>query len=154
MHFSKGRALLTGAFVSLFGTCAIAQDNVIGYVKTASASASVLSNGQLVPATPGMALQVGQVLKTGSPGSMGVTLKDNTTLSIGPNTELAIDDYLFAPSKGDLGLAAKLSKGSLYYISGAIAKLKPESVNIKTPTGMIGVRGTQFLAKVDPQDKE
>jgi len=35
-----------------------------------------------------------------------------------------------------------------------IAKLKPESVTIKTPTGMIGVRGTQFLAKVDPQDLE
>jgi hypothetical protein len=132
----------------------MAQDKVIGFIKTVDANASILVNGLIVAAKPGMALQIGQVLKTGSPGAMGVIFKDNTTMSIGPDTELIIDEYLFVPSKDDLRLAAKLSKGSLYYASGVIAKLKPESITIKTPTGMIGVRGTQFLAKVDPQDLE
>ena len=133
---------------------AIAQEGVIGYVKTVAAQASVVSAGQTTPAKPGLALHLGDVLKTGVSASMGVIFKDSTTMSMGPDTELVVDEYLFAPEKGDLKLGAKLSKGSLYYISGVIAKLKPESVSIKTPTGMIGVRGTQFLAKVDPQDVE
>jgi hypothetical protein len=145
------------ALVSLAGLClasAQAQDNVIGYIKTVEANASIVTAGQAEPAKPGMPLLMGQVLKTGKPGSMGVTFKDNTSMSIGPETELVVNEYLYAPGKGDLKLGASLTRGSLYYISGVIAKLKPESVSIKTPTGLIGVRGTQFVAKVDPEDKE
>ena len=44
-----------------------------------------------------------------------------------------------------------MSKGTLNVVSGVIAKLKPESVSVKTPTGEIGVRGTTYLIKVEPQ---
>ncbi len=132
----------------------MAQDNVIGFVKTVDASASVVTAGQVVAAQPGMALYVGQVLKTGKPGSMGVLLKDNTSLSVGPDTEIVLDEYLYAPGEGQLKLTLNFIKGSLQYVSGIIAKLKPEAISIKTPTGMIGVRGTQFLAKVEPGKKE
>ncbi len=60
-----------------------------------------------------------------------------------------MDDYLYSPSKGDLKLSASMSKGTLQYVSGIIAKLRPEAVTVKTPTGNIGVRGTRFLVKVD-----
>lgn len=145
--------LLAGALC--FTACsAMAQDSVIGYVKTTQANASLVMGSEQVPAEPGMPLLRGHVLKTGNPGSMGVTLKDNTQLSIGPDTELALDNYAYAPGKGDLKLNLNIFKGSLYYVSGVIARLKPEGVSIKTPTGLIGVRGTRFLAKVDPQDQE
>jgi hypothetical protein len=48
-----------------------------------------------------------------------------------------------------LKLSTRLSRGSLNYVSGVIAKLKPTAVTVKTPTGIIGVRGTQFVAKVE-----
>ncbi len=82
-------------------------------------------------------------------GSMGVTFRDNTLMSFGPDTEMTVDEYLFAPNEGKLKLGARLDRGSLNYVSGVIAKLKPDAVNVKTPTGTIGVRGTQFLVKVD-----
>ena len=59
MRKFRGSAFLIGTALSLSAACALAQDKVIGYVKTVNANASVLLNGQLVPATPGMALQVG-----------------------------------------------------------------------------------------------
>lgn len=149
------KTLLVSTALALSGAQAGAQNQeVIGYIKTVDANASVVLGGQTTPAKPGMALQRGMLLKTGTPGGMGVIFKDSTTLSIGPDTELWVDEYVFAPGKGELKLGASLAKGSLYYISGVIAKLKPESVTVKTPTGMIGVRGTQFLAKVDPKDTE
>ena len=70
-------------------------------------------------------------------------------MSFGPDTELTVDEYLYAPAQGQLQLTTKLARGSLNYVSGVIAKLKPEAVQVKTPTGIIGVRGTQFVARVE-----
>jgi len=127
----------------------LAQDAVIGYVKTAQDDANLVFGGKTVKAQPGMPVQVGHVLKTGKPGSLGVTFRDNTMVSIGPDTEMVVDEYLYAPSNGELKLAATLVKGTLQYISGVIAKLKPEAVTVKTPVGIIGVRGTRYVAMVE-----
>ena len=132
---------------------ALADDATIGYVKTVQGDATVTSAGKTSKAVPGSALLTGDTLRTAKNGSMGVTFKDNTVMSFGPDTELTIDEYLYAPSKGDLKLSASMSKGTLQYVSGIIAKLKPESVTVKTPTGNIGVRGTRFLVKVDEEKK-
>ena len=70
-------------------------------------------------------------------------------MSFGPDTELSVDEYLYAPAQGKLKLGTKLAKGSMNYVSGVIAKLQPDAVSVKTPTGTIGVRGTQFVVLVE-----
>lgn len=80
---------------------------------------------------------------------MGITFKDETVMSFGPETELTVDEYLYNPSQNKLKLGSKLTKGSLNYVSGVIAKLQPSAVTVTTPTGTIGVRGTQFAVKVE-----
>lgn len=127
----------------------LAQDAVIGYVKTAQDEASLVVDGKPVKAQPGMPVQIGNVLKTGKQGSLGVTFRDNTMMSIGPDTELVVDEYLYAPGKGELKLVATMVKGTLQYISGVIARLRPEAVTVKTPVGIIGVRGTRYVAMVE-----
>jgi hypothetical protein len=122
----------------------------IGFVKTVSGDAMVLDAGKPVRAVAGTPVRLGSVLRTGKAGSMGVTFKDNTVMSFGPDTEVTVDEYLYAPGKGDLKLGTSMTRGSLQMVSGVIAKLKPDAVNVKTPTGTIGVRGTHFLVKVEP----
>ena len=147
----KTNLIVLAIMACLSSQMAPAQDNVIGFVKIAQGQASVLTAGNLVKAQPGTPLHLGSVLKTGSDGSLGVTFKDNTMMSFGPDTELTVEEYLYAPADGDLKLVASLVKGTLHYISGVIAKLKPEAVSVKTPTGIIGVRGTRFLVKAEAQ---
>lgn len=130
-------------------SAALAQDSVIGYVKTVQPDATMVVGGKSIKALPGMPVQTGYVLKTGPQGSMGVTFRDNTIMSFGPDTELVVDEYLYAPGKGDLKLGASMARGSLQYISGVIARLKPEAVTLKTPVGIIGVRGTRYVALVE-----
>lgn len=130
---------------------ASAQNDVIGFVKTAQGEASVVTAGAIVKAQPGTPFHLGSLLKTGKEGSLGVTFKDNTIMSFGPDTEVTVDEYLYAPAQGKLKLVASLVKGTLHYISGVIAKLRPEAVSVITPTGIIGVRGTRFLAKAEEQ---
>ena len=144
---------------TLFGAMAIwclvmplmghAQTEPVGYVKTVKGSAWVTTAGQRVQAQPGTAVLMGSQLKTASGASMGVTFKDDTVMSFGPDTEMTVDEYLYAPAKGQLKLATRLDKGTLTYVSGVIAKLKPDAVSVKTPSGIIGVRGTSFMVKVD-----
>lgn len=139
--------LLLGALA----TAALAQTEPIGYVKTVSGEAWVGSAGQRNKAQPGTPVLLGSRLQTAKNGSLGVTFKDNTVMSFGPDTELTVDEFLYAPAQGQLKIGAQLGKGSLNYVSGVIAKLKPEAVALKTPAGIIGVRGTQFLVKVEEQ---
>lgn len=127
-----------------------AQAEPIGFVKTVTGDAWVTTAGQRVKAQPGSAILLGSELKTAAAATMGVTFKDNTVMSFGPDTELTVDEYLYAPAQGQLKLGTRLGRGSLNYVSGVIAKLKPDAVSIKTPAGIIGVRGTQFVARVDP----
>jgi hypothetical protein len=126
-----------------------AQDAAIGYVKTVSGEASVTTGGKQAKAEAGTPVLVGSVLRTGAKGTLGVTFKDETVMSFGPNTELTVDEYLYAPSQGKLKMGSKLSKGSMNYVSGVIAKLQPDAVSVTTPTGTIGVRGTNFVVRVE-----
>jgi hypothetical protein len=150
--FSKrkiiARLLLTCSFASL---TVHAQEAAgpIGYVMTVKGEATVSNTGKSVQAVVGTPVLVGSELKTGPAGSMGVTLKDNTVMSFGPNTQLTVDEFLFTPAQGELKLSTKITRGTMNFISGVIAKLKPEAVSVNTPTGTIGVRGTHFLVKVD-----
>jgi hypothetical protein len=144
------------SFVAVACMCLLSWSNVataqdsppIGHVKTVKGVATVTTNGRTLNAQPGTPLYQGSALKTEAQSSMGVTFKDNTLMSFGPNTLLTVDEYLYEPAEGKLKLGTSMGKGTLNYVSGVIAQLKPEAVSVKTPAGMIGVRGTQFLLKV------
>lgn len=132
----------------LSGVC-FAEPAVVAYVKNVSGDASITTSGKTATAHIGDAVYQGSQLKTAAKSSLGITFRDDTVMSFGSDTDLTVDEYLYNPSQGKLKLGSKLSKGTLNYVSGVIAKLKPEAVTIKTPTGTIGVRGTQFVVKVE-----
>jgi hypothetical protein len=137
------------------GLCCVAQvwaqGSLVGYVKTTEPDANLIVGGKPIKAQSGMPLQTGFIIKTGDKGTLGVTLRDNTLLSVGPNSEFVVEEYLFAPGKGEFKLLATMTKGTLQYVSGLIAKLSPDAVTFKTPTSLIGVRGTHFLLLVEEE---
>ena len=138
--------LLVTISVLTTGLSAAAQET-IGIVRTSEGKATVTRGGKVIPAEEGTKLLVGDTLGTGSDGSLGVILRDNSTLSLGPESSFVIQKFLFSPAEGKLGLMARLTKGTMAYLSGLIGKLAPESVRFETPTASIGVRGTHFAVK-------
>lgn len=141
---------ISACALTLLSGLAQAQQEPVGYVKTVTGDAWITTMGQRVKAELGTAVMIGSQIKTQPGASLGVTFKDDTVMSFGPDTEMNVDEYIYAPAQGRLGLVTEMAKGSLNYVSGLIAKLKPEAVAIKTPSGIIGVRGTQFLLQVEP----
>jgi hypothetical protein len=125
-----------------------------GVVRKSAGVARVVRQGNPVPATVGMKLLPGDAIETGRDGSVGIVLRDDSLVSLGPDSRFAIDRFLFAPAEGKLGLVGRLSRGTLEYLSGIIGKLAPESVRFDTPVSSIGIRGTHVILKSDPATGE
>nr|HPQ29623.1 FecR family protein [Desulfobacteraceae bacterium] len=89
------------------------------------------------------------IIRTGTDSSVGIIFEDNTILSMGPESEIAIEEYVFAPEKGILSMITRMLKGTASYLSGIIGRQSPESVKFHTPDATIALRGTQFLVKVE-----
>ena len=140
-------AIVLAALGAPLSSVAAPDAETAGVVKVADGQATVTRGGQVFPAAVGTKLLVGDILATGPGGSLGVILRDNSTLSLGPESNLVIRKFLFAPAEGRLGLLVRLSRGTMACISGLIGKLAPEAVRFETPTATIGIRGTRFAVK-------
>ena len=126
------------------------EPSAVGRVKVVSGSAFLMRENQSVFAHVGQPVFEGGTLRTGTTGRIGVTLKDDTRVALGPASELRLDRYVYAPAEGRLGLALKIVRGVAAYVSGQIAKLSPDSVRLETPASIVGVRGTTLVFRVDP----
>jgi len=77
-------------------------------------------------------------------------LKDDTRVSLGPNSEMRVDRFVYAPAEGRLGIVLNVVHGVMAYVSGRIAKLAPDSIRLETPAAVMGVRGTTLALRVNP----
>ena len=122
--------------------------NAAGRIRIASGSAFIVRAGALVPAQAGQPVYEADSLRTGADGRLGVTLKDDTRISLGPVSEVRLDRFAFAPAEGQLGFALRIVRGVVAYVSGRIAKLAPNSIRLETPAAIVGVRGTSLALRV------
>ncbi|MDY6972194.1 MAG: FecR family protein [Thermodesulfobacteriota bacterium] len=120
----------------------------IGSVKTLEGKVLILRQETKVNPVIGSRLFVKDTIKTGRNGSAGIILQDDTVFSLGPNSELAMNEFRFDPLKKDFSLVSRMIRGTFVFISGAIGKLSPESIVIETPDGTVAVRGTKFVAQI------
>ena len=134
-------------FLAAFAAASYAQD--IGQIKTVRGSVHLERNGQKLVAEPGMAVRQADKLVTGDDGAVGVTFLDNSLLSAGPRSVLGIDRYSFDTTTHAGQFDASLQKGSLAVVSGKIVKQEPGAMRVRTPASVMGVRGTEFLVRVE-----
>lgn len=138
--------------VCAFATPALAQDKpVAGRIKVSTGSAFVVRDGAPVPAQVGQVVFESDSIRTGGDGKIGVTLNDDTRLSLGPNSELKLERFTYQPAESGFGLVLKFVRGAATYVSGRIAKLAPDSIRLETPAAIIGVRGTTLAINVLPE---
>lgn len=122
----------------------------IGTVAESKGSAcEIQRNKTKLPGQKGAEIESMDTYVTGS-CSASITFKDDTKVKVTENSRLLIDDFVFDPKKSDAGkLSIKAAMGTVRYTSGQIAKNNPQSVDVKTPSASIAVRGTDFTMTVD-----
>ena len=117
----------------------------IGQIKVSKGRVSIERGGQSLRGDAGTRLQGADVVKTGGDGSVGITMTDNSLLSAGPNSVLALDRYEFDSTTNAGHFDASLQRGTLAVVSGRLAKQSPDAMTLRTPSATLGVRGTEFV---------
>lgn len=88
-------------------------------------------------------------ITTDSAGLVQILLLDGTTFTVGPNSQLIIDEFVYDPDTGDAKVVASLTKGVFRFV-GARTSQKDGGATVKTPVGTIGIRGAVTNISYDP----
>ena len=142
----------SGAFLAaamLVSPPALAQQPTpAGHVKIATGRSFIVRQNNVIAAKPGDAVFAIDTLRTEADGTIGVTMMDDTRISLGPASEVRLERYVFAPAEGGLGMVLNFVRGVAAYVSGRMAKLAPDSIRLETPAAIVGVRGTTVAIRV------
>ncbi|WP_297482560.1 FecR domain-containing protein [Sulfurimonas sp.] len=131
--------------VSLF---VVLNADEIAVVKTVKGEVVAKSSSGVVKLKEGSVLSASSIVITKSNALVVIIFKDNSVLNLGENTVLNLQKYVFKPTKKDYAFNLFLKKGSLIFESGKIGELAPEDFQLKTPQGIVAIRGTKFAVRV------
>ncbi len=120
----------------------------IGRVKSIVGGVAVDRGGQRVVAAPGVQLEPGDVLITDRDGRMGIAFIDGTRFALGPNSRVTLTSFDYDRTRQTGSFVTSVDRGSLGVVSGLIAKSHRDAMRVRTPTAMLGVRGTRFVVEV------
>lgn len=138
-------AILTIAHCGALLAADVVTSTSAGTIKSSRGAAQIERQGTKLPANVGSAVNVSDRIVTGADGAVGITLRDNTLLSAGPNSTLDLNKFAFNTTTHVGELDASVKRGSLAVVSGKIAKTSPGNVSFSTPNVSLGVRGTEFV---------
>jgi trimeric autotransporter adhesin len=105
------------------------------------------------PGTPPRQLVIGQDIvfnervTTGVEGQTQVLFVDESAMSIGPNADMVIDQFVYDPASGAGKLAANLTRGVFRFVGGKLSK-QDNAVTMQTPSATIGIRGGVILVNL------
>jgi hypothetical protein len=134
--------------IAIPSTARAADNPPIAQVKTVTGQVVIQRSGRRLPAKIGDPLFEKDIIETGPDGGIGITFVDNTVFSTGPNSQLALDEFQFDSNNFRGSMLADMRQGTLAVVSGDITRSSPGAMKIKTPTAVLGVRGTTFAVQV------
>jgi len=134
--------------LAVFDAVANADNTRVAQIKTVAGQAEIVRSGVRTVARVGDLLYEKDTIETGPDGSIGMTFIDNTVMSSGPDSQIVLEDYKFNSSNFKGSMLADMNRGTVSMISGDIARSSPGAMKVKTPTAILGVRGTRFVIEV------
>lgn len=126
--------------ITLFFTSLLAN---IGKIAALTGDASIHRNSQVLSASLGMSLLKNDVVQTKANAKLQIIFKDKTIITIGKNSSLDIEEYLYDTNNPKNSKANfSFFKGAFKTVTGTIGKLNKEKFILKTKSSTIGIRGT------------
>lgn len=120
----------------------------IALVKDVSGNVNAQDEHGIVVVKKGSWLSEKMVVSTQEKSSLTLIFKDNSVVSLGSNSILVLEKYLFNPAKKEYDFKLNLEAGTASFESGKIGELSPDSFSFQTPEATVGIRGTKFIVKV------
>lgn len=124
-----------------------------GLVKTMKGQVTIERAGSAVVAQVGGSVFEGDRIRVHGDGSIGISLRDETLLSLGPNSTMLVDRFAYNPITRDGQVETSILRGTLRYVTGLVGRLNPGAIKVMTPTATVGIRGTDFIVDVPADEK-
>ena len=149
----KGRSALAQfkrfLAVALMGASLAAVAQTVGEVEFSHGAGIAQMPGQL-PRTlgKGLPLQEGDHLSTAEGATAIFRMRDGTRMTLRPNTEMIVEQYHFQEQAIENSMVLQLLSGGFRALTGLISKNQPNAAKIRTPGAILGIRGTDFDARL------
>jgi len=108
---------------------------------------TVVREGNDLPVTRGEKLYKADQILTGRDSAIEMKLLDGSFINLGELADMFIEELVYDPIKKDGFMDIKVAIGAFRIVSGSIAKLGPDLMQLKIPTATIGIRGTGLVGK-------
>ena len=115
-------------------------------------TSGTVSNGTKELKT-GDKIYLGETILSGADSGAQLLLLDQSTFTIGSDSEVVMDTFIYDPENNDGKIVSTVKKGSLKVISGLISKKNPDNLTVEVPEGTLGSRGTEFQTIVNKKSK-
>ena len=116
----------------------------VGYAQTPGQGARILGKG--------LAFREGDTLSTAEGATAIIRMQDGTRMTLRPGTDLVVQRFQYREGASDNSMVMQLFSGGLRAITGLIAKGSPDAAKLQTKTATIGIRGTDFDARICQRD--
>jgi hypothetical protein len=129
----------------------LAQSAAVGTVAQLQGSASATRDaGNQTLLAPEAPIFSDDILETSADGKVLVQFVDGTKLTLGPNAEVVIDEFVYNPNGGTNTAALRVTAGAMRLVAGALERVGGgEAITVATPVGTIGIRGTDFFVEME-----
>ena len=132
--------------LTLFFLVSFVFANNIGKIVAFKGEATITRDGKDILVNKNTLLMKNDTINTTSNTKLQILFKDETIISVGQNSTLKINDYLFEDNNVKAEFA--MAKGVFRTITGKIGKIAPQNFKLKTKTASIGIRGTQIVTSI------
>ena len=120
----------------------------IARIKSSAGTAAIERGTTRIRPAPGFQLLAGDRLVTGKDGRISLSFVDNTRFSVGPNSRISVNEFVYDRTRQRGSFLTQVDRGSLAIVSGRIAKSGRDAMKVRTPNSLLGVRGTRFIVEV------
>ncbi len=126
----------------------------VGTITAATGTVSIERESQSLAAASGFALKEHDIVHTGEDARAQLRFADGTVITMGRNAELNIETFLYDEANAaDSQVRFGAAKGALRAVTGQVGRANPDRFQMQTRTATIGIRGTQVLMSIQPEDE-
>ena len=134
--------------ITLISTFKSFCNDFIGVIGVAVGEVSNQKNEKLYN---GSKIFYGDTIFVKSKSNAQILFLDETVMTVGEDTELTIDDFVYDPKTNNGNFVTDIKSGIVKTISGKISEKNPDNLEIKMPNGSLGVRGTEFIVSLNDE---
>ena len=129
-------------FLTFASVANASNNNFVGVIGAAIGDIKNQKNESL---SNGSKIFFGDTIISKSKSNAQILFLDQTVLTLGEETELTIDEFVYDPNSQDGSFVSTVKTGTVKFITGQISKKNPDNLEVKVPAGTLGARGTEFV---------